>query len=222
MHSCIFNPRFTRHSDGLHHLILRLRAWPYLGLVGEAAPSPLSLHLLSGAAGLYPLGLFCFTRCISNTLAFRRILEDSALFLRVTLSIFDVRRFPEEAPELPAKFLSLSLPRELVSFFSSAWSTNNLGSLWYCRRVDIFLFSHMSGFFGFLLVPKVSLFSWGSEILGGTALRLRAMSWEFFSLAYCFVIQWQISFPGLSYLLSRGLTLVAGFPLHSLEEERIK
>ena len=117
MHSCIFNPRFTRHSDGLHHLILRLRAWPYLGLVGEAAPSPLSLHLLSGAAGLYPLGLFCFTRCISNTLAFRRILEDSALFLRVTLSIFDVRRFPEEAPELPAKFLSLSLPRELVSFY---------------------------------------------------------------------------------------------------------
>ena len=34
-------------------------------------------------------GLFIFIRCTSNTLSFRRNLEDSAPFLGVTLPIFD-------------------------------------------------------------------------------------------------------------------------------------
>ena len=69
MHSCIFNQRSTRCSDGLHHLILFLPARPFLGLVGEADPAPVSLHLHYGVAGIYSL-LFLFTRCISTPFIF--------------------------------------------------------------------------------------------------------------------------------------------------------
>ena len=57
------------------------------------------------------------TRFIPNTLAFQIKLEDSAQYLRVPLSVFYVRRFPEEAPKFPENFLSLSTPCKLLRFF---------------------------------------------------------------------------------------------------------
>ena len=66
--------------------------------------------------------LFCVTRLPVNsrTLSIQRQLEDSALFFRVPLSVFDVRRFPEEASKLPVNFLSLFITRELLIFLYSA------------------------------------------------------------------------------------------------------
>ena len=43
------------------------------------------LHPPYGAAVIFPLGLFCFTVCIPNTLAFRQKIEESSPFLRVPL-----------------------------------------------------------------------------------------------------------------------------------------
>ena len=76
-----------------------------LRLVGEADSPPVSLHLTSGADGFYPLGLFCFSRCIPNTKAFRKKLEDSAPHLRVPFFDGFFRSFPEEDPKSPTKFL---------------------------------------------------------------------------------------------------------------------
>ena len=53
-----------------------------------------------------------------------------------------------------------------------------------------------------LLVPKVSLFSSGNEIIGGTAPHLQVISWEVFSLPFCFVVQRQRESLGLFSLLS--------------------
>ena len=69
---------------------------------------------------------------------------------------------------------------------------------------------------------KVSQVSQGSKILGGTASRLRAMSWEVFSLSSFLVVHLRRISIRIYYLLSDGLTLVDVFPLHSEEEDRIK
>ena len=50
--------------------------------------------------------IFIFTRCISNTLVFRRKLEDSAPLLRSPLSVIFVWRFTEEAPKSSVNFPS--------------------------------------------------------------------------------------------------------------------
>ena len=79
-------------------------------------------------------GFFIFKSCVYKTLAFWKNIEDSATFLRVTLSIFDVfvRHFSMEAPKLSDNFLSLSL---------SVWSAdifllpNLLDGLRSCNRV---------------------------------------------------------------------------------------
>ena len=68
-------------------------------------------------------GLFIFIRCTSNTLSFRRNLEDSAPFLGVTLPIFDAWFVTEEALKLPETFLSLSISIRVSEVFSSAWSS---------------------------------------------------------------------------------------------------
>ena len=70
---------------------------------------PYYLHLPSGAAGLCPLGLFCFTRCIPNTLNFWQKLDDSAPFSRFLLLVLAVQRFLEEALKMSAKYLIVLL-----------------------------------------------------------------------------------------------------------------
>ena len=73
-----------------------------------------------------------------------------------------------------------------------------------------------------LYCPKGSLFYRVSKILGGTGLRLQLISWEGFYLPSCFIVQWLRRSIGTSFLISDGITLVALFTLHSVEEEEIE
>ena len=61
--------------------------------------------------------VFLITSFILNTLDFSKKCEDSTPFLRVPLSIFDVRHFPEEALKLPANFLSMYIPWDMLRYF---------------------------------------------------------------------------------------------------------
>ena len=69
MQSCMLLS--TGHLDGVHNLVLRSPVQTYSGFVGEADSTPICF-LMSITAWLWPLGLFCFTRCITNTLSFRK------------------------------------------------------------------------------------------------------------------------------------------------------
>ena len=89
-------------------------------------------------------------------------------------------------PKLSADFLSLAISAQAAEVF---YPPDILGGIRSFCWVDILLFSRLAGFFGIFLVSKGSLFYRSSEILGGTDPRLRAMSWEFFSLTSCFVDQ---------------------------------
>ena len=107
-----------------------------------ASTAPYSLYPPSGTVGICPLGLFCFTVCVPNTLAFQLKLEDTAPIFRVPLSIFDVLRFLEEAMKLPVKFLSffwnfptglrclLSLASQPCLIWTFTWGLRSWGS---CR-----------------------------------------------------------------------------------------
>ena len=118
-----------------------------------------------------------------------------------------------------ADFLSLAIPARSAKVFLLP---NMFGGLRSCFQVDLFLRSHMAGFFGLLLVPKFSLFYRGSKTLGGTDLFLQEIFWEVFSLPSCLLFKIQIISLEISSLLSELLTLVAFFHLYSVEEERIK
>ena len=121
----------------------------------------------------------------------------------------------DSSPDFPS--LSISAQSDEVLILPDI-----LGGLLYCRRVDLFLPYCLAGFFSTLLVPKGSLFYRGSKILRGTAPRLKDIFWEVFYMPFCIVVQQQRNSIGISSLLSDGLTLVAVFPLHYVEEERIK
>ena len=118
-----------------------------------------------------------------------------------------------------ADFPSLAIPARSAKVFLPP---NMFGGLRSCFQVDLFLLSCLAGFFGLLLVPNVSLFSRGSKTLGGTDLCPQEIFWEVFSLPPCLVFQIQIMSIEISSLLSEFPTLVAFFPLHSIEEEIIK
>ena len=86
MHSCIFNHRSSYRSYRLHHLIMCLPARTFSRLVGEADYPPLKFIPALWLVVIFPLGFF--TRCIPNTLDFRKNLEESTPILRVTFSVF--------------------------------------------------------------------------------------------------------------------------------------
>ena len=91
-----------------------------------------------------------------------------------------------------------------------------------CLWVDLFLQSCLASFFRILIVPKrFNVFS-GIQNLGRTAPCLQSMYWELFSLTSCLVIKQQIRSIGISSHIYYGITFVDVFPLHSVEEERIK
>ena len=117
--------------------------------------------------------------------------------------------------ESSADFLSLDIS---VWAAEVSFPTNLLSGLRSCRRINLFLSSRLAGFFGILHVPKVSLFSRGSEILGGTAPCLRAMYWEFFSMPSCLVVRRLRRSLGISYLISDGINFVSVFPPYFVEE----
>ena len=177
-------------------------------------------HLLVQMA--YSRWVVLFLNVYSNTLAFCQKLEDSALLLRVPLSIFYVQHFLEETLKLPENFLSLSIPCELLRSFSLAWYMEHLVILCSFGGVSVYLRSSLEGLFGLLVALKGSLFYRCSGILGGTTPRLWAMSWEVLYLTYCFVVQRRRFNLRMYYLIFDGITLIATFTLHSLDEERIK
>ena len=221
MHLWIFNHRLKCRSEGLHHLILRLPARPYSGMVGETAPTTVSLHPPSVADGFCPLGLLFLKGVFQTPWYFGENLRTplhswGSPFRFLMSDVFQRRLQSCQQIFFPCPF------RTNYWFFASIWSTNNIGSLYFCSRFDLFLHSHMAGFFRFLLIPKGSLFFWGPKILGGTDPRLWEMSSELFPLPFCFVVQWWRRYLGISSLLPDRLSLVAVFPIHSIEEERIK
>ena len=126
MHSCIFNQRSTRCSDGLHHLILFLPARPFLGLVGEADPAPVSLHLHYGVAGIYSL-LFLFTRCISTPFIFACNALSAVLIWKIFWGVCSWGSFwgsispllLEGVPKLLANISNCCLFRAICWVFSS-------------------------------------------------------------------------------------------------------
>ena len=177
MNSFFSNHRSTRLMDGLRYLFLLFKVRSLLVLVSEV--DYLLIVFISSLWSVQhlPIRVILFASCIPNTLAFWINIEDPALFLRVPLSIFSVRFFPEEALKLPAKFLSLSIQRNLLRLFSSAWYINHIVSIHSFFRVDIFLCSCMASFPRLLIFLKGPLFSQGSEMLEGNPLHLQAMSW---------------------------------------------
>ena len=128
--------------------------------------------------------------------------------------IFFVRYIQEAVPNLLADFISLAIFVRAAEVFLPP---NIIGSISSFLLVALFLRSHMSSLFGLLLLPKGSLFSRGSKILGGDDPRLRVISWEVFYLPSCFVVQRQKKYLGISSLISDGLTSASVFPLHSVK-----
>ena len=163
----------------------------------------------------YPL-LLCFTSCISTPWIFA---------CNVFSALYDLEnrlRDPLRSWGL-FSFMTSSTFSEGVPNWSGTLQ-RILSLLKFSRRMlrFSFLLSRLAFFFGLLLVPKGPLFSWVSEIIGGTALRLRSMSWGVLSLTYCIVVQWQKKYLGIYSLQYFRSTLVAVFNLHSVDEEIIK
>ena len=75
------------------------------------------------------LGLFIFTVCVSNTLAFWKILRTPIYSQGFSFRFSGVRRLPEEAPKLQVDFLTISV--QLVSSFPS----DLLRGIRFCCRV---------------------------------------------------------------------------------------
>ena len=88
-------------------------------------------------------------------------------FLRVPLSIFDVQPFTEEALKLRTNLLSLSLPRELLSFFLPPYqqiilAVSDLVSRLIFYYDDIWRFSS-----GYCSSPKVPCFQVAPKLSEG-------------------------------------------------------
>ena len=83
MHSCIFNPKSTRSSDGLYYLILILPARPFLGLVEDAAPPPVKSCCVQHGWDSSLCCFYFYKVCAFTPWNFGNFIKDSALFLRV-------------------------------------------------------------------------------------------------------------------------------------------
>ena len=95
---------------------LALTSAALLWVVGEAAFPPIKFYPPYGAVGICPLGLFCFTGCIANTLTFGETLRISLRSWGFHFRFFNVLHFPEEAPKFTVSFLSLFRRRFDVCF----------------------------------------------------------------------------------------------------------
>ena len=171
MHACIFNHWVTYLLDSMHHLILRLPVWPYLGLVSEVAPPTVILHRTSGAAWFYLLVFF--NNVYSKNLGF--LVKTWGLWSVLEGSPFDFwcPTFSGVGSEV-ADELSFTVPsaRAADFFFRLIQKSYRLSLLLFpgCS----FLRSCLAGVFGILLALKGSLFSQGPKILGGTSPHLRS------------------------------------------------
>ena len=120
-------------------------------------------------------------------MALWRNIEDSAPFLRVSLLIFDVRRFLEEDPNLPVNFFSLSLSARAAEVFLPYNIISGLRSS--CEVVDIHPLVWRRSFRALRdSRPLSSLRDRDSKVLGGNASRLRAILWEVLYLPSVFLV----------------------------------
>ena len=129
------------------------------------------------------------------------------------------RDWSRGVPKWSENLLSVYLQRKLL-IFSFRTILSAVSDLVFGLLVSTW--SSVGGLFCIFLVPKGSLFSRGSKILGGTDPHLWGMSWELFSLPSCFVVCRRKIPLGISYLISDRITLLVVFPFNSVEEERIK
>ena len=105
----IFDHWSTCYLDGLHYLVLRFPVWAFLQLLMRRLLLPYSLQPPSGAAVIYPF-LYIFLQGVFQTpWPFIIDLEDSALFLRVSVLVLAVHFFLVKAPKLSANFLIILL-----------------------------------------------------------------------------------------------------------------
>ena len=146
--------------------ILRLSARNFLGFVVEAASPPILLVMCPSRLAIWPV-LFClFLKDVfTKPWTFEKTFEDSATFLRITLSIFDVfvGRFLMGAPKLSDNSLSLSL---------SVWSDDIfllpdlLDDLFSCNRVVNNLNACLVALLWYISCPSFPCDDRGSEVLG--------------------------------------------------------
>ena len=133
------------------YIYLALVSAEILWINWRAASPPIFLHLPSCAAVIW----FFFTMCIPNTFDFCRKLQDSAQFLGLSLLVFFVQTFTEEAPKLQEKFRTY-----FMKAGSSILSNNLVGILSRCRVSDHMNFFSGCVFFGILLVVDMHLSCW--------------------------------------------------------------
>ena len=127
--------------------------------------------------------------CIPNTLSFWRKIEDSALLLRVPVSIVFVWHFLEEAPKSLEDFFSLSISSRAAEIFLLTDFLGGLGSCcWVVSHVRTL--DYLEGSTPFLSLPlKVQ--------------RLRHF------LTSVFLVSWQKRFLRAASLFSGGIFDVA-------------
>ena len=75
IHLWIFNHRSKHCSDGNHLLILCLPARPYLVVVDEEAPTPVSLHLPLGTDVIFPVWVCLFLQGLLRNLGYLLVLD---------------------------------------------------------------------------------------------------------------------------------------------------
>ena len=218
MHLWIFNHRSTRRSDGLHHFILCFPDWTYLGLVGKADSPPIVFTPALWSGWLLPVGFFFYAvyfkhfGLLEKNWGHHSVLEGSSF--NFWCPIF-LRRFRSC---WLCKFSLTILSAKAAEFFPTP---DLLRGLRYCCRVaDIHTLICWRSIWYLIFPQKVPCFLGAPNILGGTVPRLQAMSWEFLSLNYYFVLQRQTFLFG--YLPCNRINLVPVFPLFSVKKERIK
>ena len=86
---CLFNHHSTRHSGGVHYLVLRLLARSSQGWLVRQILLPYLLHHAYGAAGIFQF----FYNVHFKHLDLSAKLEDSAPFLRVPILNLFVQHF---------------------------------------------------------------------------------------------------------------------------------
>ena len=205
MHLCIFYHRSMCRSDGLHHLILHFPARPFSALVGKADSPPIKFTpAFWGGWHLTISYFFYFLQgASSNTLAFRKNIEDSAPFLGVPLWLFVSNIFGTRLRSCRKIWSQFPVFSNLVS-----------GLLRYPNR------SSGNVLAGFSTLG--SLCDRGSKVFWGTASLLWAMSWEAFSLRSVFGVLWRRRDRRDIFHSLRQDLLCSCLYSYSVEEERIR
>ena len=119
MHLCIYYHRSTHHSDGLHNLVLRFPARPYLGFVVETVSPPIIFTTVLWRVCFITIEFF-FLRCIPNTLALQKNLITLLRSLRFTFRFPISDYFLEVVPKFPDNFLSPAISARAAEVFPSA------------------------------------------------------------------------------------------------------